>query len=89
MSKELIALHHTGTWDLMPLPLGKVSISCHWIYKTNTYFDGIIECYKARLVSCSSTQEYGINYEETFAPVAKMTFVRAIIPIATPRRWPL
>ena len=48
-----------------------------WIYKIKTRSDGSIECYKARLIAKDFTQEYGIDYEETFTPVARISSIRA------------
>ena len=57
-------------------------VDCKWIYKIKTCSDGSIECYKTRLVAKSFTQEYEIDYEETFAPVAQISFVRALLAVA-------
>ena len=89
MKEELDALHKTGTWDLVDLPLGKSAIGCKWIYKIKTRSDGTVDCYKARLVARGFTQEYEIDYEETFAPVARLSSVRTLIAISAARRWPL
>ncbi|RVW64789.1 Retrovirus-related Pol polyprotein from transposon RE1 [Vitis vinifera] len=51
--------------------------------------DGSLDRYKARLVALGNNQEYGVNYEETFAPVAKMTIVRTILALAASSDWPL
>ena len=51
--------------------------------------DGSLDRYKARLVALGNKQEYGLNYEEPFAPVAKMTTVRTILAIASSKYWPL
>ena len=66
----------------MILPLGKSVVGCKWIYKIKTRFDGSIECYKARLVTKGFTQEYEIDYEETFALVACVSSVHTLLAVA-------
>jgi hypothetical protein len=77
MTDELDTLHKTHTWDMTALLLGKSTVDCKWIYKIKTGADGSIKRYKARLVAKGFTQEYGINYEETFAHVVRLTSVRS------------
>ena len=79
MVEELTTLHQTYTWDLVPLPIGKCPIGSRWVYKIKTKLDGLVERYKARLVAKGNTQEYDMDYEETFSHVAKMTIVRTLI----------
>ena len=67
MKEELDALSKNHTWDLVTLPPRKFVVGCKWIYKIKTHSDGSIKRYKARLVAKGFTQEYGIDYEETFA----------------------
>uniref|UniRef100_A0A2N9HB99 Integrase catalytic domain-containing protein n=1 Tax=Fagus sylvatica TaxID=28930 RepID=A0A2N9HB99_FAGSY len=89
MKEELDALLKTGTWDLVDLPAGKSALGCKWVYKIKTRSGGTVDRYKARLVAKGFTQEYGIDYEETFAPVARISSVRTLIAVSVSRHWPL
>ncbi|RVW71923.1 Retrovirus-related Pol polyprotein from transposon TNT 1-94 [Vitis vinifera] len=89
MKEELDALTKTHTWDLVTLPPGQSVVGCKWIYKIKTRFDGSVERYKASLVAKGFTQEYEIDYEETFAPVARISSVRALLVVAAARKWDL
>ena len=89
MKEELNALSKNYTWDLVTLPLGKSVVGCKWIYKIKTHSDGYIERYKACLVAKGFTQEYGIDYEEIFAPVTQISSVHALLAIAVASKWDL
>ncbi|WVZ81917.1 hypothetical protein U9M48_029243 [Paspalum notatum var. saurae] len=87
MAEEIAALERTGTWDLVPTPSHVHPITCKWVYKVKTRSDGSLERYKARLVARGFQQEHGRDYDETFAPVAHMTTVRALLVVASVRAW--
>ena len=75
MDNELGALRRAKTWEFQDLPKGKKTIGCRWVFKVKTKSDGSLERYKARLVANGYSQEYVIDYEETFAPIARMVTV--------------
>lgn len=87
MREGISALKKNETWDLVPLPAGVKPISCKWVYKVKRRSDGSVE--RARLIARAFSQQYGIDYDETFSPVAKMTTVRVLISLATSPSWRL
>ena len=89
MKEKLDALTKNHTWDLVTLFPGQFVVGCKWIYKIKTRFDGSIERYKARLVAKGFTQEYEIDYEETFTLVARISFVHALLAVAAASKWDL
>ncbi len=89
MDEEMAALDANATWELVVLPKDKKAIGCKWVYKVKHNADGSVNRYKARLVAKGYAQTYGIDYEETYSPVAKMTTVRAIIAMVVAKGWSL
>nr|GEX82470.1 ribonuclease H-like domain-containing protein [Tanacetum cinerariifolium] len=70
------------TKDITDLPLNRIPIGCKWVYRIEYKSNGEVERYKARLVAKSFDQKEGIDYEETFCHVVKMTTVRCLINLA-------
>ena len=89
MQAELQALEENHTWDIVPCPPTVKPIGSKWVFFVKLRSDGSLDWYKAHLVALGNKQEYGVDYEETFAPVAKMTTVRTILAIAASQSWRL
>ena len=82
MVAELHALKQTGTYTITLLPANRLAIGSKWVYRTKRDDTGKVLKYKARLVAQGFRQKKGIDFNETFAPVARMTSQRLVIAIA-------
>ncbi|PKU78594.1 Retrovirus-related Pol polyprotein from transposon TNT 1-94 [Dendrobium catenatum] len=87
MEEEFSALQRQGTWILVPPPDKDPVLGSKWTFKTKLLPNGKIDRYKARLVAQGFNQTLGVNYTETFSPVAKMPTIRLLLTVALHRQW--
>ena len=78
-----------GTWEITDLPRGKKPVRCKWIFTVKYKAYGNVDRYKARLVAKGFTQSYGIDYQETFSPLAQLNTVRVLLSLAINLNWSL
>ncbi|KAH9670456.1 hypothetical protein KPL70_016992 [Citrus sinensis] len=79
MQEEIEALHKNKTWELVPLPRGRKAIGNKWIYKVKRDGNDQVERYRARLVVKGYAQKEGIDFNEIFSPVVRLTTVRIVL----------
>lgn len=87
MTSELNSIIQNKTWRIEDLPSNRKPIGCKWVFKLKTAPDGSIIKYKARLVAKGYSQQHGIDYVETFAPVARYTALRALFALSAKEHW--
>ncbi|KAI9194965.1 hypothetical protein LWI28_010466 [Acer negundo] len=87
MQEELEAFQKNDTWKIVSCPPSVKLIGCKWDYNIKLKSDGSLDRYKAQLVALGNHQEYGVDYDETFAPFAKMTIVQTILAISASQSW--
>jgi hypothetical protein len=87
MNSEIEAIERNNTWELTELPIGSRVIGVKWVYKTKLNEKGEVDKYKARLVAKGYSQQYGVDYAEVFAPVARLDTIRVVISLAAQKGW--
>ncbi|KAH9678971.1 retrovirus-related pol polyprotein from transposon RE1 [Citrus sinensis] len=86
---EVTVLEKNRTWLIIDLPTRKRLVGCKWIFTTKHKVDESIERLKARLVAKGFTQSYGIDYQETFASVAKLNTIQVLLSLIANFNWSL
>ena len=81
------SLADAHTWDVVEWPLNTNIISYKWVFKIKKNTAGEIDKYKVQLVACGFTQQYGVDYDEIYAPVARLTSLCLILAITAHHNW--
>ncbi|GKC69110.1 ribonuclease H-like domain-containing protein [Tanacetum coccineum] len=89
MYDEYNALVKNGTWLLVPRPASVNMVRSMWLFKHKFHADGTLSRYKARLVANGSSQQLGVDFDETFSPVVKPATVRMVLSLGMSRKWPI
>jgi hypothetical protein len=87
MVEEYTSIMKNDVWNILPKPKGKSVVSSAWLYKIKHVADDNIEKYKARFVARGFTQKEVADYEETFAPIARYTSIRAVMSLVSIMEW--
>ena len=87
MLEEYDSIFRNSAWEIVPRPVDKSVVGSRWIYKIKQASDGSVEKYKAIFVARGFSQIEGIDYEETFAPVARYYSIRTILALSAQMGW--
>ena len=87
MKEELKMIEKNQTWELTERPKNKHVIGVRWVYRTKLNSDGSVNKHKARLVVKGYAQYYGVDYTDTFSPVARLDTIRLLFALAAQNQW--
>ncbi|RVW39391.1 hypothetical protein VitviT2T_024278 [Vitis vinifera] len=83
INDEMDSIMSNQTWELVDLPPGSKPIGCKWVFRRKYHTDDMIQTFKARLVAKGFKQREGIDYFDTYAPVARTTLIRILFALAS------
>ena len=89
MQEELQEFERNKVWRLVPRPTDKTIIGTRWVFRNKLDDSGVVIRNKARLVAQSYNQQEGIDYDETYAPVARLEAIRLLIAFASHKGFKL
>ena len=89
MKEEMQAIERNQTWELVDLPNDKSPIGLKWVFRTKFNTDGSVQKHKARLVVKGYAQQQGVDFDETFSPVARFETVRVLLALSAHLNWPV
>jgi hypothetical protein len=87
MGEEYTSIMKNDVWNIVPRPERKLVVSSKWLYKIKHAADGNIEKFKARFVVKGLSQKEGVDYEETFVPIARYSSIRAVMALVSFMGW--
>lgn len=87
MLEELLSIEENCTWTLTELPSGRRAIGLKWVFKVKKDEKGAVVRHKARHIVKGYTQRRGVDYDEVFAPVARMEALRLLLTLAAREGW--
>ena len=89
MKDELKSLSDNNVWDLVDCPAGRNVVENKWVYRLKIHPDGKVDKFKARLVAKGYSQLAGLDYSETFSPVARFDTIRTVLSVAAAEKMKL
>jgi hypothetical protein len=87
MNEDYHSLMENNTWDFVPLLKARKLVICKWVYRTKHASNGSVERHNNRLVAKGFSQVEGIDYNETFSPVAKINSILLVLSLAASHKW--
>jgi hypothetical protein len=87
MHEEIYFIEENHIWKLVDLPVGHEPIGLKWVFKLKKDAKGVIVKHKARLVAKGYAQKAGIDFDEVFAPVARLDSIRLLVALAARGGW--